>query len=128
MPKKKSTQSLTERQARDEHAMLGAEIAGHDTRYHGEDAPVISDAEYDSLRRRYSELEAAWPALAGAGSQNKRIGAAPSEKFAKVRHAVPMLSLGNIFDDAEVGEFCDRVRRFLGLPDSTDLAVAAEPK
>jgi DNA ligase (NAD+) len=128
MPKKKSTQSLTERQARDEHAILGAEIAGHDTRYHGEDAPVISDAEYDSLRRRYSELEAAWPALAGAGSQNKRVGAAPSEKFAKVRHAVPMLSLGNIFDDAEVGEFCDRVRRFLGLPESADLAVTAEPK
>jgi DNA ligase (NAD+) len=128
MPKKKPSETLNERQARDEHARLGAEIAGHDKRYHGEDSPVISDADYDLLRRRYNELEAVWPALAGADSQNRRVGAAPSEKFAKVRHAVPMLSLGNIFDDAEVGEFCDRVRRFLGLPDSTDLAVAAEPK
>jgi DNA ligase (NAD+) len=128
MPKKKPDESLTERKARDEHARLGAEIAAHDKRYHGEDSPVISDADYDALRRRYSELEAAWPALAGADSQNRRVGAAPSEKFAKVRHAVPMLSLGNIFDDAEVGEFCDRVRRFLALPDSADLAVTAEPK
>ena len=69
-----------------------------------------------------------FPALADAGSQNKRVGAAPSEKFAKIRHVVPMLSLGNIFDDDEVEEFCARVRRFLGLPEDAELGVTAEPK
>jgi DNA ligase (NAD+) len=115
-------------EARREHARLGAEIAGHDKLYHGEDAPVISDADYDVLRRRYSALEQAHPSLAGADSQNKRVGAAPSEKFAKVRHVVPMLSLGNIFDEEEVAEFCARVRRFLGLAEDSALGVTAEPK
>ena len=85
--------------ARAEHERLGAEIADHDRRYHGEDAPMISDADYDDLRRRYSALEAAFPELADADSANRKVGAPPSEKFAKIRHAVPMLSLGNIFDD-----------------------------
>jgi DNA ligase (NAD+) len=128
MPSKAPIESLSPSQARAEHAQLGVEIAEHDRRYHGEDAPVISDAEYDALRRRYTALEEAFPALARGASENKRVGAAPSEKFAKVRHAVPMLSLGNIFDDAEVAEFCDRVRRFLGMAESADLAVTAEPK
>src|SRR5580704_16454719 len=114
--------------ARAEHARLGAEIGEHDRRYHGEDAPTISDADYDALRRRYTELEAAFPALADADSLNRKVGAAPSEKFAKVRHAVPMLSLGNIFTDGEVGEFCARVRRFLGLAEDAELGVTAEPK
>src|SRR5271163_2759776 len=94
--------------ARAEHARLGAEIAEHDRRYHGEDAPTISDAEYDELRRRYTALEAAFPDLADAESASRKVGAPPSEKFAKVRHAVPMLSLGNIFDDEEAEEFCAR--------------------
>jgi DNA ligase (NAD+) len=115
-------------EARAEHARLGAEIARHDRLYHAEDAPVVSDADYDALRRRYTALEARFPALADAGSQNKRVGAAPSEKFAKIRHVVPMLSLGNIFDDDEVEEFCARVRRFLGLPEDAELGVTAEPK
>jgi DNA ligase (NAD+) len=114
--------------ARAEHARLGAEIAEHDRRYHGEDAPIISDADYDKLRRRYEALEAAFPALAGADSESRKVGAPPAEKFAKVRHAVPMLSLGNIFADDEVEEFCARVRRFLGLSDSAPLDVVAEPK
>ena len=109
---------LTLAKARAEHARLGAEIAEHDRRYHGEDQPTISDAEYDELRRRYTALEAAFPELAGADSESRKVGAPPSEKFAKVRHAVPMLSLGNIFADEEVEEFCARVRRFLGLGDS----------
>ena len=88
--------------ARAEHARLGAEIAEHDRRYHGEDAPTVSDAEYDALRRRYEALEAAHPELVDAQSLSRKVGAAPSEKFAKVRHAVPMLSLGNIFADEEV--------------------------
>jgi len=114
--------------ARAEHGRLGAEIAEHDKRYHGEDAPSVSDAEYDALRRRYLALEEAYPDLAGADSLSRKVGAAPSEKFAKVRHAVPMLSLGNIFADEEVEEFCARVRRFLGLNEETELAVTAEPK
>jgi DNA ligase (NAD+) len=119
---------LTLAKARAEHARLGAEIAEHDRRYHGEDQPTISDAEYDELRRRYTALEAAFPELAGADSENRKVGAAPSEKFAKVRHAVPMLSLGNIFADEEVEEFTARVRRFLGLSESAPLDVVAEPK
>jgi DNA ligase (NAD+) len=121
-------ETLSPEAARAEHARLGAEIAEHDHRYHGEDAPTISDADYDALRRRYTALEEAYPALADAESLNRKVGAAPAEKFAKARHAVPMLSLGNIFEDAEVEEFCARVRRFLGLGDDAPLEVAAEPK
>jgi DNA ligase (NAD+) len=124
----KATPKLTLAKARAEHARLGAEIAEHDRRYHGEDAPTISDAEYDELRRRYTALEEAFPQLAGADSVNRKVGAAPSEKFAKVRHAVPMLSLGNIFADEEVEEFCARVQRFLGLSEGAPLAFVAEPK
>ena len=124
----KAPTKLTLAKARAEHARLGVEIAEHDRRYHGEDAPTISDAQYDELRRRYTALEAAFPQLAGADSANRKVGAAPSEKFAKVRHAVPMLSLGNIFADEEVEEFCARVRRFLGLSDSAPLDFVAEPK
>ena len=129
MPKKPSPpDDAGLEEARAEHTRLGAEIARHDELYHGEDAPEISDAAYDDLRRRYTALEQAFPVLAGAGSQNRRVGAAPSEKFAKVRHVVPMLSLGNIFEEAEVAEFCARVRRFLGIPEDAELGATAEPK
>jgi DNA ligase (NAD+) len=114
--------------ARAEHARLGAEIAEHDRRYYGEDAPTISDAEYDALRRRYDALEAEYPELADAESLSRKVGAPPSEKFAKVRHAVPMLSLGNVFAEQEVEEFSARVRRFLGMPANAPLAFVAEPK
>jgi DNA ligase (NAD+) len=119
---------LSPDEARKEHARLGAEIAEHDRRYHGEDAPTIADAEYDALRRRYVALEAAFPELAGADSLSRKVGAAPAKEFAKVRHVVPMLSLGNVFVDEEVEEFCARVRRFLGLGDDAPLAFTAEPK
>ena len=124
----KSPEKLSSDAARAEHARLGAEIAEHDRRYHGEDAPIISDADYDALRRRYDELEAKFPSLADGKSLSRKVGAAPSEKFAKARHAVPMLSLGNIFADEEVEEFCARVRRFLALSDDAPLDVVAEPK
>jgi DNA ligase (NAD+) len=124
----KGSPKLTLAKARAEHARLQAEIAEHDRRYHGEDAPIISDAEYDELRRRYTALEEAFPQLAGADSLNGKVGAAPSEKFAKVRHRVPMLSLGNIFAEDEVEEFCARVRRFLGMGDSAPLELVAEAK
>ena len=112
--------------ARADHARLGAEIAEHDRRYHQDDAPTVSDADYDALRRQYEALEQAHPELVDA--QSAKVGAAPSEKFAKVRHSVPMLSLGNIFADDEVAEFCARVRRFLGMAEDAPLAVVAEPK
>src|SRR5271167_2282497 len=128
MPRKTPQPETSLAAARKEHARLGAEIAEHDRRYHGEDAPTVSDADYDALRRCYTELEETFPVLADAESANRKVGAAPSEKFAKVRHVVPMLSLGNIFDDAEVAEFCARVRRFLGLAEDAELGVTAEPK
>jgi DNA ligase (NAD+) len=128
MTKEPKAPKLTLAEAREEHARLQAEIAEHDRRYHGEDAPTISDAEYDALRRRYTALEEAFPKLVDADSANRKVGAAPSEKFAKVRHRVPMLSLGNIFADEEVEEFCARVRRFLGMSESALLNVVAEAK
>ena len=111
-----------------EYAALTAEMAEHDRRYYTEDAPTISDGDYDKLRRRLEALEADHPEFITAASPSKKVGAAPSEKFAKVRHKVAMLSLGNIFADEEVEEFCARVRRFLGLKPDEALAVTAEPK
>jgi DNA ligase (NAD+) len=128
MTKEPKAPKLTLANAREEHARLQAEIAEHDQRYHGQDAPTISDADYDALRRRYTALEEQFPKLVDADSANRKVGAAPSEKFAKVRHRVPMLSLGNIFADEEAEEFCARVRRFLGLSESAPLDVVAEAK
>ncbi len=119
---------LTPLEARFEHDALAREIAEHDVRYHGEDAPVVSDAEYDALRRRLEEIEAAHPDLRKPDGVSARVGAKPSEKFAKVRHRVPMLSLANVFTDEEATEFVDRVRRFLGLGEDAPLAITAEPK
>ena len=122
---KKAAVTLEEASA--EHERLSAEIAEHDIRYHQQDAPTISDSDYDALRRRLEQLEADHPELAGSEA-SKRVGASPSEKFAKVRHAVPMLSLGNVFAEDEVEDFVGRVRRFLGLADDVALAFTAEPK
>ena len=115
-------------QARAEHARLAEEIAQHDRLYYQQDAPAISDAEYDSLRQRYEALETAFPELVTSESLSQRVGAAPSEKFGKIRHKVPMLSLGNVFNDEEVTDFVARVRRFLGLPKDAPLDVTSEPK
>ena len=115
-------------QAREEHQRLGAEIAAHDRAYHQEDAPKISDADYDALRRRYEALEAQFPRLVNENSLSKKVGAAPAEKFAKIAHAVPMLSLGNIFSDEDFSEFVARVKRFLGLPPEAEINFTAEPK
>jgi DNA ligase (NAD+) len=119
---------LTEAQAEAELKRLAAEIAAHDRRYYQEDAPTVSDAVYDALRQRNEEIEARFPGLVRPDSPSRRIGAQPSQKFAKVRHAVPMLSLGNALSEEEVVEFVERVRRFLRLPEAEEIAFTAEPK
>ncbi len=124
----KAVKGLTAAEARAEHERLAAEIARNDERYYREDAPTISDAEYDALRRRYEALEKQFPALVTKRSLSEKVGAAPSEKFAKVRHKVPVLSLSNVFADAEVEDFVARIRRFLGLAADAPLAMTAEPK
>ncbi|GLK66857.1 NAD-dependent DNA ligase LigA [Hansschlegelia plantiphila] len=111
-----------------EHEALAAEIREHDKRYYQQDAPTISDADYDALRRKLEALETAYPELRTPDSPTEEVGAAPSEAFAKVRHAVPMLSLEKAFTDAEVVEFAARVRRFLDLKPEQPLAISAEPK
>src|SRR3712207_3250314 len=112
---------LNAEDAASEHAALGAEIAEHDRRYFQEDAPTISDAEYDALRRRYEVLEAEFPELRSEESLTQKVGAKVSEKFAKVRHRVPMLSLANAFSDEAIREFEERIRRFLQLKPDTPL-------
>ena len=119
---------LTEKQAKAEHARLAAEIAGHDRRYYQEDAPTVSDAEYDALRQRYAAIEARFPQLRTRESLTQRVGAAPSARFAKVRHAVPMLSLDNAFADEDVVDFVGRIRRFLRLAEDDEIVFTAEPK
>jgi DNA ligase (NAD+) len=123
-----SAERLTEAQAKTELKRLAAEIGAHDKRYYQDDAPTVSDSAYDALRRRNEEIERRFPDLVRADSPSGRIGAAPAQKFAKVRHAVPMLSLGNAFSDEDVTEFAERVRRFLRLPEDEIVAFTAEPK
>ena len=124
----KPAAALTADEAVAEHQRLVAEIEKHDRLYYQQDAPSISDAAYDALRARLLEIEDEYPELATVESPTQRVGAAPAEKFAKVIHKVPMLSLGNVFGDEEVRDFLDRVRRFLGLGADDPLEVTAEPK
>jgi DNA ligase (NAD+) len=121
-------ENLSHRQAAAEHKKLAAAIAHHDSLYYQQDAPEISDAEYDELRLRLQAIEAQFPDLVGADSPTQRVGAAPVEAFGKVRHDVAMLSLGNAFSSEEVAEFVERVRRFLALGAAEPLVVTAEPK
>jgi DNA ligase (NAD+) len=121
-------ESLSEQQASAEHVRLAAEIAAHDRRYYQDDAPTVSDAEYDRLRRRYGAIETRFPSLRSRESLTAKVGAAPSARFAKVRHAVPMLSLDNAFSDEDVVDFVGRIRRFLRLPEDKVVAFSAEPK
>src|SRR4051794_28187041 len=120
--------TLTEAEAANRLMRLAKEIARHDRLYHDQDAPEVSDAEYDALVRENRELEARFPNLVRADSPSKRLGAAPTTALAKVPHARPMLSLDNAFSDEEVREFVGRVRRFLSLPADQVVALTAEPK
>ncbi len=128
VPDRTPVENLDENEASAELEQIALEMAEHDRRYYQDDAPTISDAEYDALRVRNSAIEQRFPHLVRPDSPNARVGAAPSEKFDKVTHAVPMLSLGNAFADDDVAEFCDRVRRFLGIGAEEPLAFTAEPK
>jgi len=121
-------EALEEAQAKSELKRLAMEIAAHDQRYYQQDAPTISDAVYDALRQRNQAIENRFPQLVRADSPSRRVGAAPTGRFAKVRHAVPMLSLDNAFTDDDVRDFIGRIRRFLKLSDSERIDFSAEPK
>ncbi|HEY9058697.1 MAG TPA: NAD-dependent DNA ligase LigA [Aurantimonas sp.] len=124
----KPVEDLGEQEAASELERLAREIAEHDRRYYREDAPAVSDAAYDALRRRNDAIEARFPELIRSDSPSRRVGSEVSEKFEKIRHAVPMLSLDNAFSDEDVADFARRVRRFLKLAEDAPLAITAEPK
>ncbi|KRD53042.1 MULTISPECIES: NAD-dependent DNA ligase LigA [unclassified Ensifer] len=124
----KPVENLNETEAAAELAFLAAELARHDSLYHGQDAPEISDADYDALKRRNDAIEAQFPALIREDSPSRKVGAAPSVTFQPVVHARPMLSLDNTFSDEDARDFVASVYRFLGqLPDNS-IAFTAEPK
>jgi len=120
--------TLTKAQAKVELTRLTLEIEGHDKLYYQDDAPKISDAGYDALRRRFNAIEARFPEFVTSSSPSQKIGAAPSGRFKKVRHAVPMLSLDNAFAEEDVIDFVGRIRRFLKLDDDEKIDFSAEPK
>ncbi|MCW5714207.1 MAG: NAD-dependent DNA ligase LigA [Bauldia sp.] len=126
--RQKPVKDLDPFEAERELARLTEEIAGHDRRYYADDAPTVSDAEYDELRRRNSAIEARFPKLVRPDSPSRRVGTSVATAFSKVAHRVPMLSLDNAFADEEVVDFLGRARRFLRLGEDSVLDVMAEPK
>ena len=123
-----AAKQLTHAQAAQAIAALSDEIRAHDKRYYQQDAPSISDGDYDALRQRLEILETQFPDLVKPDSPTQKVGAAPSETFSKTRHSKPMLSLGNAFTREDVEEFTKRVRRFLELPEDAPFAIVCEPK
>src|ERR1700742_3763597 len=118
---------LTKAQAKTEHMRLALELEGHDKRYYQDDAPSVTDAEYDALRARFNAIEKRFPDFVSAESPSQKVGAAPSGRFKKVRHALPMLSLDNAFAEPDVIDFVGRIVRFLKLADDK-VDFSAEPK
>jgi DNA ligase (NAD+) len=119
---------LTKAQAKIELKRLALELEGHDKRYYQDDAPSVTDAEYDALRQRYNAIEKRFPEFVTSESPSQKVGAQPSGRFAKVRHAMPMLSLDNAFAEQDVLDFAARIRRFLKLGDDDRIGFSAEPK
>ena len=115
-------------QARARVQLLTDEIRIHDQRYYQDDAPAISDAEYDALRQELEALEAQHPDLVSPDSPTQTIGAEPSQTFSKVQHSVPMLSLGNAFNVEDMEDFDKRVKRFLNMEADEPLEYVFEPK
>ena len=128
MASARAVEQLTEAEARAELARLATAIAEADRAYHAEDAPRLSDADYDALKARNAAIEARFPALKRADSPSERIGAAPADGFAKATHSRRMLSLANAFSAEDVEDFVTGLRRFLGLSAEAPLAFTAEPK
>jgi len=120
--------NLTPLEAAEELRVLAEDIAKHDKAYHQQDAPIVTDAEYDALRHRNDAIEAAFPDFVRDDSPNKKVGADVASGFGKITHARPMLSLGNAFTEEDVTDFLDRIRKFLGLNPEELIEVAAEPK
>src|SRR5215216_1053512 len=120
-------EKLTKAQAKVEHMRLALELEGHDNRYYQEDAPSVTDAEYDTLRQRLDAIEKRFPEFVNAESPSQKVGAAPSGRFRKVRHSLPMLSLDNAFAEQDVLDFVGRIERFLKLSDDK-IDFSAEPK
>jgi DNA ligase (NAD+) len=120
--------NLEQLDAKVRHADLVKEIRRHDALYHGSDAPEITDAEYDALRRELNALEAKYPEFISKDSPSQKVGAAPSSGFKKVRHSVPMLSLSNVFSEEDFSDFIDKIKRFLGLGLEDRFELLAEPK
>jgi len=125
---KTALQELSEEEAKAELARLADLLGRANAAYHTQDAPDLSDAEYDRLKRRNQAIEERFPGLKRADSPSDKVGATPAEGFGKVRHDVAMLSLGNAFEDEDVVDFDARIRKYLGLPSGTPLAFTAEPK
>jgi DNA ligase (NAD+) len=123
-----NVEHLTEAQASAELAALARVLAQANTAYHTNDAPELSDAEYDRLKRRNAAIEERFPHLKLAESPTERVGAAPADGFSKVKHAVSMLSLANAFEDSDVLEFDERIRKYLGVAADAPLRYTAEPK
>src|SRR6056297_3753960 len=123
-----AVESLSEAEARAELQRLAQEIARADAAYHTHDAPEISDAEYDALKARNAAIESRFAHLKRADSPSESVGAAPAEGFSKVTHAVRMLSLGNAFEDEDIADFDDRIRRYLGMGADDALHYSSEPK
>ncbi|MFY0597253.1 MAG: NAD-dependent DNA ligase LigA [Cognatishimia sp.] len=128
MTQEKDISQLNTEEAKAELEQLAGLLATANTAYHTQDAPEISDAEYDRLKRRNAAIEAAFPDLKRADSPSEQVGAPVADGFGKITHAVAMLSLGNAFEDEDVTGFADRVRSFLGLANGTPLEFTAEPK
>ncbi len=128
MTQEKDIQSLSKDEARAELAQLATRLADANREYHTNDAPTLSDAEYDRLKRRNAAIETAFPDLKRADSPSEQVGAPVADGFGKITHAVAMLSLGNAFEDADVSDFVDRIYKFLGMHETAELAFTAEPK
>jgi DNA ligase (NAD+) len=128
MNKTGEVENLSEAEAKAELDRLHEALTRADDAYHREDAPEITDAEYDALKLRYFAIESAFPELVRPDTLSNKVGAAPAEGFAKVRHGIPMLSLANAFDDEDVADFVQRGHKFFERDKDLELAFTAEPK